>query len=233
MKIKTNNENAFTLVEMILAIGVAALVLVAVNAVLFTSLHLREVTTNVVDAATPVDQAFTFLRRDLECVVTPTNGTSKFLSGSFRVGSGITSVGVSEPAVAEIFTATGALSAEAPWADIQRVTYELKNSVTVSGQHDLYRSVMRNLLSTATPEVNDQLMLSGVSSVKFSCYDGAQWNDTWDTTDPTSITTNLPLAVRVEIQMVGADKTTEPIQLVVPIDSVTRTNMVLTSTTGS
>ena len=32
---------AFTLVEMILAIGVAALVLVAVNAVLFTALHLR------------------------------------------------------------------------------------------------------------------------------------------------------------------------------------------------
>ena len=28
----------------------------------------------------------------------------------------------------EMFTATGALSANAPWADIQRVTYELKNS---------------------------------------------------------------------------------------------------------
>ena len=233
MKIKANNEKAFTLVEMILAIGVAALVLAAVNAVLFTSLHLREVTTDVVDAATPVDQAFTFLRRDLQCVVTPTNGTSKILSGGFRVGSGITSVGVSEPAAAEIFTATGALSANAPWADIQRVTYELKNSTTVSGQRDLYRSVMRNLLSTATPEVNDQLMLSGVSSVKFSCYDGAQWNDTWDTTDPTSVTTNLPLAVRVEIQMVGADKTTAPIQLVVPIDSVTRTNMVLAAATGN
>ena len=233
MKIKANNEKAFTLVEMILAIGVAALVLVAVNAVLFTALHLREVTTDVVDAATPVDQAFTFLRRDLQCVVTPTNGTSKILSGGFRVGSGITSVGVSEPAAAEIFTATGALSANAPWADIQRVTYELKNSTTVSGQRDLYRSVMRNLLSTATPEVNDQLMLSGVSSVKFSCYDGAQWNDTWDTTDPTSVTTNLPLAVRVEIQMVGADKTTAPIQLVVPIDSVTRTNMVLAAATGN
>jgi type II secretion system protein J len=233
VKIKANNEKAFTLVEMILAIGVAALVLAAVNAVLFTSLHLREVTTDVVDAATPVDQAFTFLRRDLQCVVTPTNGTSKILSGGFRVGSGITSVGVSEPAAAEIFTATGALSANAPWADIQRVTYELKNSTTVSGQRDLYRSVMRNLLSTATPEVNDQLMLSGVSSVKFSCYDGAQWNDTWDTTDPTSVTTNLPLAVRVEIQMVGADKTTAPIQLVVPIDSVTRTNMVLAAATGN
>ena len=230
MKIGTNNEMAFTLVEMILAIGVAALVLVAVNAVLFTSLHLREVTTNVVDAATPVDQTVTCLRRDLQCIVTPTNGTSKILSGSFRVGNGISSVGVSDPVAAEIYTASGALSANTPWADIQRVTYELKNSTAVSGRRDLYRSVTRNLLSVSTPDVADQLMLSGVQSVKFSCYDGAQWNDTWDTTDPTSVNTNLPLAVRVEIKLAGSDKNNGPIQLVVPIDSVVRTNMVLTST---
>ena len=213
---------------MILAIGVAALVLVAVNAVLFTALHLREVTTDVVDAATPVDQAFTFLRRDLQCVVTPTNGTSKFLSGTFKVGT-VSSAGASEPVAAEIYTATGALSASAPWADIQRVTYELKNSTAVSGQRDLYRSVTRNLLSVATPEISDQLMLSGVESVKFSCYDGSRWLDAWDTSDVTSVNTNLPLAVRVEIHMAGSDKTLEPIRLVVPIDSVARTNMVLSS----
>jgi len=232
VRIKTNNQKAFTLVEMILAIGVAALVLVAVNAVLFTALHLREVTTGVVDAATPVDQAFTFLRRDLQCVVTPTNGTSKFLSGSYKAGT-VNSTGISEPVAVEMFTATGALGVNAPWADIQRVTYELKNSTAVSGQRDLYRSVLRNLLATTTPVVNDQLMLTGVASVKFSCYDGTQWQQTWDTTDPTSATTNLPLAIRVEIQMAGSDKTTEPIQLVVPIDSVARTNMVLASTTGN
>lgn len=223
----------FTLVEMILAIGVAAIALVAVNAVLFTALHLREVTTNAVDAATPVDQTFTFLRRDLQCVVTPTNGTSKILSGSFRVGNGITSVGGSEPVAAEIFTATGALSESAPWADIQRVTYGLKNSTDTSGRRDLYRSVTRNLLSISTPDVTDQLMLRGVESVTFSCYDGSRWNDTWDTSDATSLNTNLPLAVRVEIKLAGGDRTMEPIQLVVPIDSQTRTNMVLTSTTGS
>jgi len=231
MKIGTNNEKAFTLVEMILAIGVAALVLVAVNAVLFTALHLRQVTTDVVDAATPVDQTFTFLRRDLQCVVTPTNGTSKVLSGSFKVGT-VNSAGIAEPVAAEMFTATGALSQSAPWADIQRVTYELKNSTDGSGRRDLYRSVTRNLLSVSTPDVTDQLMLSSVESVKFSCYDGARWNETWDTSDMTSLNTNLPLAVRVEIKLAGADKTMEPIQLVVPIDSQSRTNMVLTSTTG-
>jgi len=223
----------FTLVEMILAIGVAALVLVAVNAVLFTSLHLRQVTTDVVDAATPVDQAFTFLRRDLQCVVTPTNGTTKVLSGGFRVGTGITSTGVSDPVAVEMFTATGALSLSAPWADIQRVTYELKNSTDGSGRRDLYRSVTRNLLSLNTPDVKDQLMLNAVENVKFTCYDGSRWQETWDTTDPTSVNTNLPLAVRVEIRLAGSSTTTEPIQLVVPIDSVVRTNMVLSSTTGS
>ena len=233
MTIKTNNEKAFTLVEMILAIGVAAIVLVAVNAVLFTALHLREVTTNVVDAATPVDQTCTFLRRDLQCMVTPTNGTSKVLSGGFRAGNGLTSIGVTDPVAVEMFTATGALSENSPWADIQRVTYELKNSADGSGRRDLYRSVTRNLLSINPPDVADQLLLSGVQSVTFSGYDGTQWNEVWDTTDPNTSTTNLPVAVRVQIQMAGADKTTEPIQLVVPIDSLTRTNMVLTSTTGS
>jgi type II secretion system protein J len=219
---------AFTLVEMILAIGVAAIVLVAVNAVLFTALHLREVTTGAVDAATPLDQAMTFLRHDLQCVVTPTNGTSKFLSGSFRAGT-ISSAGIAEPVAIEMFTATGALGESAPWADIQRVSYELKNSTSSSGHQDLYRSVTRNLLATSTADVQSQLMLNDVESIKVTCYDGTQWLPAWDTSDPASACTNLPLAVRVDIQMAGANAN-EPIELVVPIDSVSRTNMVLTST---
>jgi type II secretion system protein J len=219
----------FTLIEMILAIGVAAIVLVAVNAVLFTALHLREVTSDVVDAATPLDATVTFLRRDLQCCVTPTNGTSKILSGSFKVGA-VNSPGSSEPVAVEMFTATGALNASTPWADIQRVTYGLKNATDASGQRDLYRSVTRNLLATsATPEVEEQLMLSGVASVKFSGYDGVRWQETWDTSDANTVNTNLPLAVRVEIQMAGKNGT-EPIQLIVPIDAVARTNMVFAST---
>ena len=95
----------------------------------------------------------------------------------------MTSVGVAEPVAIEMFTATGALSDSAPWGDIQRVTYELKKPAdrSATGQ-DLYRSVARNLLTITTPEVEDQLMLSGVASIKFSCFDGAQWQDTWDTT---------------------------------------------------
>ena len=219
----------FTLIEMILAIGIAALVLIAVNSVFFAALHLRNDTADMVDAASPVDSAVTFIKRDLECAVTPTNGTSKVLSGGFRAGDNLTSVGVSDPVAVEMFTASGAMSDSAPWADIQRVTYELKTPTDASAVgRDLYRSVTRNLLAVSTPDVTEQLMLSGVRSVKFSCYDGTQWDDTWDTTNPTATYTNLPLAVRVDIQMAGRSDL-QPIELVVPIDSQSRTNMVLTS----
>ena len=237
MNINTDNRTArqaFTLIEMILAMGVAALVLVSVTTVLFTTMHVRDATADAVDAETPIDQTVAFIKRDLQCVVTPTNGTSKFLSGGFRTGT-VSSLGVSEPVAIEMYTASGALSDSTPWADIQRVTYELRNSGNnAGGGQDLVRSISRNLLTTATPDVTDQLMLSGVSSIRFSCYDGAQWNDTWDTSSVSSVNTNLPVAVRVDIQMAG-NNAGQPIEIMVPIDSQARTNAVITasSSTGS
>jgi hypothetical protein len=80
--------------------------------------------------------------------------------------------------------------------------------------------------------VEDQFMLGGVASIKFNCYDGAQWQETWDTTSVGSTETNLPLAVRVDIQMAG-NAAAQPVEIVVPIDAVSRTNAVITSATGT
>jgi type II secretion system protein J len=221
--------NGFTLVEMILAVGVAALALAVVGGVFFTAVHLRDVTQTAVDQATPVEQALAVMRRDLEGAVTPTNGTTKILSGDFRVGT-LTSPGISQPVAIEMFTATGGLRDDAPWGDIQRVTYELRDPTDRNEPgKDLYRTVTRNLLSaSAVPDVNDQWMLGGVQGIEFLCYDGSQWSDTWDTTGVTSVNTNLPLAVLVRIQLAGNNPAnTQPIEMLVPIDSQSRTNAVL------
>ena len=216
------NQKAFTLIEMILAVGVAAIVLVAINAVFFAALHLRDATQAAVDEATPVDLALTILRRDLQCAVPPQpNG---ILTGDFKVGN-VASLGTSLPVSAEMFTATGTLHEDKPWGDVQRVTYELKDAAdrNAAGK-DLVRSITRNLLSTATPDLEDQTLLSGVASLKFSCFDGTQWLDAWDSTDTSSADTNLPVAVRVQIQMAGNGANRLPVEILVPIDSQSRTN---------
>ena len=224
------NQQAFTLIEMILAIGISAMVLIVISSALMSTLRLRQATEDMVDAASPIDQATAYIKRDLQCVMTPTNGTSKILSGAFRIGN-LSSAGVSGNVVAEMYTATGALSDSAPWGDVQRVTYELKDSG--SGSQDLYRSVMRNILAITTPQVTDQLLMGGVSSVKFTAYDGQAWDDAWDTSNPNSIYTNLPAAVKVEIHLANIDSMGgDPITLVVPIDQESRTNATVSYSSG-
>src|SRR5208337_2643495 len=144
-----------------LAVGIAAIVLVAINAVLFSALHLREVTQAAVDEATPVDLALTILRRDLQCAVPPEpNGV---LTGDFKVGN-VASLGTSLPVSAEMYTATGVLRENEPWGDIQRVTYALRDAADRNAAgRDLVRSITRNLLTTTTPDIEDQTLMSGVA----------------------------------------------------------------------
>jgi hypothetical protein len=216
---------------MILAIGVAAIVLVTISSVFLAAIRLRNGTQDFVDASIPVDQTLSIMKRDLACIVTPTNGTTKVLSGDFRVGNVVTT-GSGEPAAIEMFTSTGQLGEKDPWGDIQRVTYELRDPVTRNAVgKDLVRSVTRNILSTTPGTPDDQSMMSGVQNITIACYDGVQWWNTWDTTGLTSANTNLPLAVRVDIQPVGNQMA--PIEMVVPIDSVTRSNVVLTADTNA
>jgi hypothetical protein len=109
---------------MILAIGVAAIVIGAISTVFFSALHLREVTQAAVDNAAPLDQALAVLRRDLQGAVPPS--PDGVLTGNFKVGN-VTSTGQSQPVAIELFTTTGVLRANEPWGDIQRVTNVQKN----------------------------------------------------------------------------------------------------------
>jgi len=227
----TRRVRGFTLIEMVLAVGVMAIVLVVINAAFFTALRLRERTADVVDEAQPVQQAVTFLRRDLLCAVSPVG----ILSGDFKVGN-VSEPNMNQNAAIELYTATGALRDSEPWGDVQKVTYELKEPAvrTTSGGKDLFRSVTRNLLNTVTPESDDQWVMGGVQDITFECYDGTQWISTWDTT---LSNTNLPVAVRVRVQLAsgtGDASDQQPIEMVVPIVSQSATNQIQTiASTGN
>ncbi len=214
-------QGAFTLIELILAIAVMAIVMIAINAVFFSAMRLRDSATRAVDESLPIQQTLATMRHDLQGAMPPTS--QGVMSGDFRVGS-ITAIGTGQPADIELFTTTGVMHEDEPWGDVQEVTYSLRvpQDRSASGK-DLYRSVTRNILATVTPTPEDQWMMSGVDSLQFSCYDGSSWYDTWDST----VTTNVPSAVRVRIFLAGQGgvASVQPIEMMVPIDSQIRTNL--------
>ena len=219
---------AFTLIEMILSIGIMALVMIAINSVLFSALKLRESTYRSLEESLPVEQSLAILRRDLQGAVPPSE--EALLAGSFRVG-GVASLGSSLPVAIELSTTTGVMHSDEPWSEVQRVTYGLRPSANrLAPGQDLIRGVTRNVLATIAEQPAEQWMMSGVENIDFECYDGTQWRNVWDTEQTD---TNLPSAIRVRIMLAKTQDNSarsQSIEMVVPIDSQSRTNMGTNST---
>ena len=221
----------FTLIELLLAVAIFAIVLMAINTVFYSGLRLERATTRALDERVTLNQAMSILRRDLQGAVQPnSNGVfiCDFISGS-RGGS----MSASKSSSVEFCTTTGVIKDEVPWGDLQRVRYELVAPAdrTARGM-DLMRVVTRNLLPITTEESDSQWLMSNVESLEFLTYDGSSWRDSWDTTMGD---TGLPLAVRARVllantNLVSASVAREPLELLVPLTTLARTNA--STTTG-
>jgi len=221
-------EEAFTLLEVLIAVMVFAIVLAAINTVFYSALHMQKRATESLEQALPMQQALGVLRRDLANIVVP-GGT---LSGVFQTTS-ITNVlaGQSSP---DFYTTTGLIDQRSPWAEIQRVSYVLVDSTNrAAGGRDLVRAVTRNLLPASIEEPPvQQWLIDGVQGLTFYYYDGTQWRDSWDSTtaDPTTgLTNTLPQAIKVQILLASgqaglAQSGAASTELVVPIVVQARTN---------
>jgi type II secretion system protein J len=224
----------FTLIEMLLTVAICAIVLLAINGVFATAVHLRDKTSDAVEEALPVTRALEILYRDLKGAV----GPGGYLAGDFRCGVQATGAtmglsGEAGSAGLDFYTTTGVISKAAPWGDLQEVFYELKSP---SDQNqtgmDLVRCVNRNLLAMTTQTPAIQRLMGNVQTLEFECYDGSQWRNTWDTS---ASDTNLPLVVRVRIQLVPqpgeAAGNRQPVEMIVPLVSplVSQTGADLTS----
>jgi general secretion pathway protein J len=219
-------SRAFTLIEVLLALAISAIVLAAIGGVFYSALRLRERTSALLDGSVVLQQSLALLRRDLQGTVAPGGD----LAGFFQTPAG--GGGMAQNSSIRFHTSTGTLGESAPWADIQEVTYELRTPAQRSATgSDLVRSVSRNLLTTITPEPQEQWLLGGVQSLQFACYDGIDWRETWDTS---TLNTNLPTAIRVRIQLATGDladsRDQHQIEMVIPLVCQSRTNQ--TQATG-
>ena len=220
----------FTLIEMLLAIAICAIVLVAINGVFATAVRLRDKTSDAVEESLPVIRALDIMERDLRGTV----GPGGVLAGDFKCGAQAMGAtmglsGEAGNAGLDFFTSTSVINDRAPWGDLQEVFYELKAPAdrNQTGM-DLVRCVDHNILATTTQTPEIQRLMGNVQTLQLDCYDGTQWQTTWDTSTGT---TNLPVAVRIRIQLAGRSGAAapQPMEAIVPLVTQTRTNGVQTT----
>jgi len=227
MKLPLQRSKAFTLIELILAISIMAIILVAINGMFFTALHLRNTAVNSLEATLPIEQALDVMERDLSNLVGSTNTNGVYFGPLQSVNS--TNTPLPNQVGPDFYTSGGELDGMTPWSSGQKIDYLL--APPTNGNRgpglDLIRAVTRNLLPLTQPTQPDEqhTILSGVQSLMFLYYDGTQWDQSWDTMQET----NLPYAIKVQIHMAsarGAPALTQPLELVVPVDVILSTNTI-------
>ncbi len=212
---------AFTLIEVLLAVGISAIVLAAINVVFFGAVRLREGAAAATKMTLPLDNLVSVMKRDLRGIM-PYSGNSVLVG---LMASDTTAVGMSQPVALEIYTSTGQVVPGSPYGEIQRIDYALQdptNRMAPPGR-DIVRHVSRNLLAVTPEAPVPQHLISGVQTLQFSYYDGTNWATTWSST-----LSNTPIAVKVHIDFtpprVRGVPATSPIDFLVPVIMVPRTN---------
>lgn len=233
----TNNAaaaRAFTLIEVLIAVAVASIVLIAVNTVFYGAVRLREKTTKAVEQSLPLEQTLAFLRRDLRALAVP-GGT---FGGSLQTTASSSSLMGATAVSPSFYTTSAFIDDSLPWGNIQRVAYYLRPSTNAvgGGGFDLVRAVTRNLLAPTQEEVLEQWLMGGVSAMQFQYFNGTDWKTDWDSTTEVP---PLPKAVKVLLSLAEPDSSSRasrsqvPMQFVIPVSAQGSTNQTQSTTGGA
>lgn len=223
------HARAFTLIEVMVALAVFAIILAAMNGIFWGALRLRNRSVASIDAALPKERALSIIRNDLENVVPP---GGKFFTAFTTTGSTTNATGQSMNNMPgqnspEFTTSAGVIDDNTGWGDIQRVSYQLVASTNGGGGRDLMRIVTRNLLPSVQQTADQQSILTGVQNIFFYYHDGSIWKETWDSTNEVL---RLPRAIKVHLEMASEERGRQappPYELIVSlIDAGTNSTQV-------
>jgi type II secretion system protein J len=218
------SPRGFTLLELLIATAVGAVVLVVIQTTFFGALRLHTTTHARIDEDAVLQRTLGIIRRDFAGIMLP-GGT---LSGQLQTAnfSGLNTGSYGERVGPDLFTNSGRIDGWNPFSEVQMVSYYLAPATSGHQGKDLVRVVTRNLLPVQDTEPEQQVLLSGVESAGVLFYDGSGWTDTWDS----EATSTLPAAVRLSLVMATADRTRgedASVDLVVPILVTTTTSQTL------
>ncbi len=227
---RQRGEGGFTLLELLLSTAVGAIVLLVVNATFFGALRLHNTTHEKIDNDLVLQRALGIVRKDLAGIMVPPNPQATTYTLSGQLTSDATSMNdldnTGERITPDIYTTSGKIDGWTPYAEVQMVAYYLASAPDGGQGKDLVRSITRNLLPAADPTIEEQTLLTGVTSAAISYFDGENWLEIWDTT----ATSSLPNAIKFSFVLASRDSNSArsdpaPIELIVPVLVKTTTTL--------
>lgn len=237
-------SRGFTLLEVVLALVVGAIVLLALGSSLKVAFGARESANRVVTKSLVQTTVADTFRQDIQAVARPrgvlTGGFFGYdeIYGAADADELLLRITVprrivnraEDPAVRRSFgrlAVAEAQSDEALAADILQVEYALEEQDVLDRDGTrtgdvtlaLVRREYHNLLSPVELEPRNRVLLTGVQSLKFQYYDGIDWVDGWEPTESLP----LPYAVRIicELSEAEGDVLTQIVRL--PVAYANRT----------
>ncbi|MBG88542.1 MAG: hypothetical protein CMO80_16805 [Verrucomicrobiales bacterium] len=239
MKLFSTTQNsqrpqlAFTLLELLVASGMFAIMMASISTAFFGAYKLRETNEADIEGQHQIRRALAIIKRDLRSATLPsTNDTTAINVGSedetnatVLAGAMMTDVGTAPGSqFFSFYTTSGIIRTNLPWNEIQYVAYELRPSMNrETNGLDVVRTALQNLLTDTEDSRQEQVLLSGVETMLFEFFDGQTWLDYWDSTTQEP---QVPQAVRATIMMVpeAGQQLGDLISVVAPISVQITTN---------
>lgn len=207
---------AFTLLEVMVALVIVAMIATALFAALTVAFKARKSAMNNLTNLRQLRFAMETVGRDIQTILPPTG----VLAGAFYATPADPSENLD---TLELFNAAPAARTMLSGADIQKVVLKVMAESEVQGalvdvdlldarnqgqrlgsadqegsDMVLVRRVTRQLLAQVTPEPPYQIIARHVQTFRVRLYDGVDWLDTWDSTTTEN---TLPQAIEVTLEI--------------------------------
>jgi type II secretion system protein J len=187
----------FTLLEVLLAMGLVSLLAGTLYASLHVAFRARDSIQRAADQGSAGQLALDMMRRDLTEAL-PSNG---ILAGIF---TGTDAQGQSGADADDIsfYAAAHTGTSDLPEGDVCLIDYTIGNDE--DGQPALVRNTTTNLLATDTQDPTTEVICRKVQALNLRYFDGSTWADSWDSAQQNNAP---PVAVEVTLTL-KSDATT-------------------------
>ncbi|MEY2879828.1 MAG: Type secretion system protein [Verrucomicrobiota bacterium] len=226
------SASGFTLLELLLATAVGAIVLLVINATFFSALRLHNTTHEKIDRDLVVQRALGIIRKDLAGLMLPP-AVSQAANPPTRLAGQLSTEtntatdldNSAERITPDLTTSSAQIVGWTPFSEVQAVSYYLRAAADGGPTKDLVRLATRNLLPASEATSDARTLLTGVIAAGISYLDGDSWADSWDS----ATTSTLPSAIKFSLVLaplggLGLRTDPAPTEIVVPIFVTTQTS---------